>query len=173
MTGLPLHNPNPAHHGVPDRPPDRPVYTPPGGPPTNTSVSKEIYGRMGEANIRSMISDFYDRLAGSEVAHLFPKTPEGLDEAKDRSASFFIFLLGGPPLYQQKYGPPMMRARHMPFAIDETARTVWLREFDTVLDTSVEKHHFPPEHLEGFRSFLHAFSRWMVNTADRTDQTDE
>jgi len=144
----------------------RPVYTPPGGPPTNTSVSKQIHAHMGDENIRAMISAFYDELVRSPVAHLFPGTPEGLAEAKDRSASFFIFLLGGEPVYQRKYGPPMMRARHMPFRIDEAARTAWLACFDRVLDEAPEKYGFPAEHLSGFRDFLGKFSAWMVNAAD-------
>ena len=146
--------------------PDRPIYTPPGGPPTNTSVSKQIHAHMGDDNIRAMISDFYDLLVASPIAHLFPQDPDGLALAKDKSASFFIFLLGGPPLFQQKYGPPMMRARHMPFRIDEAARTAWLACFDAVLDDAEEKYNFPGEHLPGFREFLHSFSTWMVNTAD-------
>lgn len=154
-------------HGddLPPRP-DRPIYTPPGGPPGNTSVSKQIHAHMGDDNIRAMISDFYDQLVSSPVAHLFPQDADALAEAKDRSAAFFIFLLGGPPLYQQKYGPPMMRARHMPFRIDEAARTAWLACFDAVLDHAPDKYGFPPEHLPGFRDFLHKFSAWMVNTAD-------
>jgi hemoglobin len=153
-------------HGVPQRGADRPIYTPPGGPPQNTSVSKQIHAHMGDENIRAMISDFYDRLADSDIAGLFPTTPEGLAESKDRSASFFIFLLGGPPVYQQKYGPPMMRARHLPFRITERSRVSWLREFDAVLDHAVERYSFPEEHLPGFRAFLHGFSGWMVNTAE-------
>jgi len=158
MPKLPLTGPGPDPSN-----PDRPVYTPPGGPPANTSVSKEIFGHMGEDNVRAMISDFYDRLIRSPIANLFPSTPEGLVEAKDRSASFFIFLLGGPPLYQQTYGPPMMRARHMPFRIDQAARAAWLAEFNAVLDDAPAKYAFPEQHLPGFRAFLDSFSGWMVN----------
>ena len=59
----------------------------------------------------------------------------------------------------------MMRARHIPFAIDEAARQEWLACFDRVLDQAVEKYNFPAEHLAGFRAFLVGFSSWMVNTA--------
>jgi hemoglobin len=76
-----------------------------------------------------------------------------------------VGLLGGPPLYHQKYGSPMMRARHMPFPIDEAARQVWLSCFDSVLANAPEKYNFPEEHLPQFREFLVGFSGWMVNTA--------
>ncbi|MEM7032234.1 MAG: hypothetical protein AAF629_21975, partial [Chloroflexota bacterium] len=77
--------------------------------------------------------------------------------------AFFVGLLGGPPLYHQRYGSPMLRARHLPFPIDEQARQVWLDCFDQVLDQAVEQYNFPAEHLAGFRNFLHGFSIWMVN----------
>jgi hemoglobin len=76
-----------------------------------------------------------------------------------------VGLLGGPPLYHQRYGSPMMRARHLAFPIDEAARQEWLACFERVLAQAVQKYNFPAEHLEGFRTFLRDFSGWMVNTA--------
>ena len=136
------------------------IYVPPGGPPQGPGPSRDIYAAMGEENIFQMLEDFYLELGRSSVAHLFPKN---LVSASRKSAAFFVGLLGGPPLYHQKYGPPMMRARHMPFAIDEAARQEWLRCFDTVLEDAEEKYRFPPQHLDGFRAFLDRFSAWMVN----------
>jgi hemoglobin len=78
---------------------------------------------------------------------------------------FFVTLLGGPPLYLQKYGSPRMRARHLPFEIDDGARQIWLRCFDNVLEDAVVKYEFPAPHLAGFKDFLRSFSSWMVNKA--------
>ncbi len=141
----------------------REVYTPPDGPPSNSGVSRDLYDRMGEANITRMIHDFYDRLGESSIAPLFPRSPGARARAADKSAAFFVFLMGGPPLYQQRHGPPRMRARHMPFEIDEPARQEWLRCFGDVLEDAETKYAFPPEHLEGFVDFLVSFSGWMVN----------
>jgi hemoglobin len=91
--------------------------------------------------------------------------PPDMSTSAHKSAAFFIGLFGGPPLYQQRYGSPMLRARHMPFPIDEAARQEWLACFDRVLDRAVDAYSFPPQHLEGLRTFLHEFSAWMVNTA--------
>jgi hemoglobin len=140
----------------------RSIYVPPGGPPQGPGPSPEIYQVMGDANIFRMMLDFYKELEQSEVRHLFP--PD-MEEASKKSALFFIGLLGGPPLYLQKYGPPRMRARHLPFEIDEPARLVWLRCFDKVLDGAETKYNFPARHLEGFKDFLKGFSAWMVNKA--------
>jgi hemoglobin len=138
----------------------RVIYTPAGGPPQGPGPSREIYGIMGESNIFKMMSDFYRELENSEVRHLFPAN---MEEASRKSAAFFVMLLGGPPLYLEKYGSPRMRARHLPFEIDEGARQVWLKCFDRVLENADVKYQFPPQHLEGFKEFLRSFSAWMVN----------
>ena len=141
---------------------DRIIYTPPGGPPQGPGPNTAIYKMMGEANIFRMMSDFYKELEKSEVRPLFPAD---MEEASKKSAAFFVTLLGGPPLYMQMYGPPRMRARHIPFEIDEQARQVWLACFDRVLESADVKYQFPREHMESFREFLRNFSAWMVNKA--------
>src|SRR6187399_311388 len=108
----------------------RTIYTPPGGPPQGAGPSREIYALMGEDNIYKMMSDLYVELGKSEVRHLFP---QDLEAASRKSAAFFIGLLGGPPVYVEKYGSPRLRARHLPFEIDENARHVWLSCFKRVL----------------------------------------
>ncbi|MEZ4592036.1 MAG: hypothetical protein R3D55_12975 [Chloroflexota bacterium] len=141
---------------------ERQFYVPPGGPPRVSAPSPEIYAAMGEENIFAMLADFYAQLAESEIRGMFPRD---MERASRKSAAFFVGLLGGPPLYHQKYGSPMMRARHMPFPIDEAARQVWLACFDAVLADAPEKYNFPAEHLPVFRDFLVGFSGWMVNSA--------
>ncbi len=141
---------------------DRIIYTPAGGPPQGPGPSREIYGLMGEANIFKMISDFYQELEKSEIRGLFP--PD-MEEASKKSAMFFVTLLGGPPLYMEKFGSPRMRARHLPFVIDEKSRQVWLACFDKTLADAEVKYQFPRQHLEGFKEFLRGFSAWMVNKA--------
>src|SRR5207253_10619066 len=99
----------------------RQIYVPPGGPPQGPPPNPEIYRIMGEANIFKMMSDLYKELENSEIRHLFPAD---MEEASKKSAAFFVTVLGGPPLYMQKFGPPRMRARHIPFEIDDSARQV-------------------------------------------------
>ena len=138
------------------------IYTPPGGPPQGPGPNSEIYGLMGEANIFRMILDFYKELEKSGIRPLFPPN---MDEASKKSAAFFVTILGGPPLYFEKYGPPRMRARHLRFEIDERARQVWLGCFEKTLEGADVKYQFPQQHLEGFKDFLKSFSAWMVNKA--------
>ena len=115
----------------------REVYVPPGGPPRVSPPSPEIYAAMGEANIFKMMEDFYGEMEQSSLRAMFP---QDMMAAAQKSAAFFVGLLGGPPLYQQRYGSPMMRARHLPFPIDEAARQEWLACFERVLDQASEKY---------------------------------
>ena len=141
---------------------ERVIYTPPSGPPQGSGPNSAIYRIMGEANIFRMMLDFYKELETSEVRPLFPAD---MEEASEKSAAFFISVMGGPPLYAQRYGPPRMRARHIPFEIDERARQIWLGCFDRILEGADVKYQFPMEHMEGFKDFLKSFSAWMVNKA--------
>lgn len=140
---------------------EHPIYVPSEGPPQGVTPSAQIYAKMGENCIFKMLEDFYAELEKSSIRHLFP---ENMQEASKRSAAFFVFILGGPPLYQQKFGAPRMRQRHLPFAIDETARRVWLDCFKKILQDADKKYQFPIEHMPGFLRYLDQFSSWMVNT---------
>lgn len=141
---------------------NRQIYVPAINPGQIAAPSREIYDLMGEENIFSMMADFYSELEKSSIRNMFPLD---MVAASEKSAAFFVGLFGGPPLFHQRYGNPAMRARHMPFLINEDARQEWLRCFEATLERAVERYQFPVQHLEGFRQFLHSFSAWMVNTA--------
>lgn len=136
---------------------------PPGGPPQGPWPSPELYQAMGEENIFKMLEDFYLELDRSSIRELFPPGTDAMREASKKSAAFFVGLMGGPPLFHQRYGDPMMRRRHFRFKIDVKARNVWLECFERVLVDAETKYAFPPEHLPDFRKFLDGFSMWMVN----------
>lgn len=137
-----------------------PAHVPPGGPPRGPGPSREIYARMGEENIFRMCADFYEEIGRSPIRPMFA---DDLPAASKVIAAFFVGLLGGPPLFHERYGEPMLRARHLAFAIDEPARQAWLSCFKTVLADAPRKYAFPEEHLPGFIRFLDEFSAWMVN----------
>lgn len=134
-------------------------YTPPGGPPQGNPPSREILKTVGEEGIRRLLLLHYRNLESSPIRNLFP---EDMEASADKSADFFIQLLGGPPHYSQKYGPPRMRARHMPFVITPRARQIWLDCFRKALD----ELPFPAEYRGEFDKFLDDFSDWMVNTPE-------
>jgi len=139
------------------------IYTPPSGPPQGAGPSRDIYETMGRENIFRMCEDFYGELEKSSIRPMF--SPD-MTAASRRLAAFLVGLLGGPPLFHELYGPPQMRARHIPFEIDESARRIWLDCFYRTLEKADEKYTFPREHLSGFIQFLDEFSAWMVNKKD-------
>ena len=138
----------------------QPIYVPPGGPGNIERPSTAIFEALGEDGVFALLADLYDRLEQSPIRDLFPKD---MRAASERSAAFFVQLLGGPPLFNERYGPPRMRQRHLPFEIGERERGVWLAAFDEALKDAPERLGFPSEHLPGFRAFLGGFSAWMVN----------
>ncbi len=140
--------------------PVRDVYVPPGGPPQGIAPSRDIFPSMGEENIYRMCRDFYTELEQTDIRPMFP---DDMDAASRRIAAFLIGLLGGPPVYQKLYGPPMMRARHLNTRINEQARQTWLAAFRRVLERADDRYGMPEEHLPGFLAFLDGFSAWMVN----------
>lgn len=140
---------------------ERRAFTPNINPASIPAPPREVYALMGRDAIHRLIHDFYREL---EVSTIRPMFPADMQESAERSAAFFVQLLGGPQEYNERYGNPRMRARHLPFAITEEARQVWLGCFAHPLENASEKYGFPKEHLESFRRFLEGFSRWMVNT---------
>lgn len=139
----------------------RKTLTPSGGPPQVGRPDPAIYQAMGQDNIYRMIFDFYHELERSSIRALFPAD---IDGSAEKSAAFFVGLLGGPPLYHERYGQPMLRQRHMPFPIDRAARDVWIACFKKTLVDAEAKYGFPAAHLAQFTEFLDQFSLWMINT---------
>lgn len=81
----------------------------------------------GIEKIRELVERFYDvmdtdpRAAGIRAMHA-----ADLTEAREKLFMFLTGWTGGPQLYIERYGHPMLRARHLPFAIDESARDQWM-----------------------------------------------
>jgi hemoglobin len=142
------------------QPRQSPIYTPPSGPPQVDRPSEEIFPALGQKGVFELLSTLYEHLEASTIRPMFAAD---MQAASKRSAAFFVQLLGGPPLFNELYGPPRMRQRHLPFEIDEDARQVWLSCFDQALEGAPERIGFPEQHIAGFRRFLVGFSAWMVN----------
>lgn len=139
------------------------IYVPPSGPPQGPLPSREIYAAMGEEAIFRMARDFYAELEASPIRSKFP---EDMAEASRKLAMFLVPAFGGPPLYQQAYGPPRMRARHIPFVIGPADRDIWLGCFFKVLDQADLKYGFPEKYIPDFRLYLEGFSAWMQNSRE-------
>ena len=81
----------------------------------------------GEAAVRQRVDRFYDLMdlephcAGIRALH-----PGSLDGSRDKLHWFLCGWLGGPNLYVERLGHPMLRARHLPYAIGIAERDQWL-----------------------------------------------
>ena len=96
---------------------------------SNKSTFFELLGgeTKGIENIRNLVETFYDIMDNDPKAvQLRAMHPADLAEAREKLFMFLSGWTGGPQLYIERYGHPMLRRRHMPFAIDESARDQWM-----------------------------------------------
>ncbi len=102
------------------------------------TVPMTVYDEIGgEAGVRAMVDRFYDEMDHNEaVRPLRALHPADLGESRTKLFWFLSGWLGGPPLFVQQRGHPRLRARHMPFPIDDTARDQWMACMRTALSTS-------------------------------------
>nr|WP_295921509.1 globin [uncultured Dyadobacter sp.] len=85
-----------------------------------------LYERIGGDNALKQLTDkFYDLVFEHELISRLFKSDKDLIKEKQRL--FLTQFLGGPQLYSDVYGHPMMRARHMPHTITEDDAVAWLQ----------------------------------------------
>jgi hemoglobin len=81
----------------------------------------------GVETVRQLVEHFYDimdsdpKAAGIRALH-----KSDLTEAREKLFMFLTGWTGGPQLYIERYGHPMLRARHLPFPIGESERDQWM-----------------------------------------------
>lgn len=81
----------------------------------------------GDSGVRRLVDRFYDLMDEVPEYHGIRKLhPQDLAGSREKLHLFLSGWLGGPALYVEKYGHPMLRARHLPFAIGITERDAWL-----------------------------------------------
>jgi hemoglobin len=85
-----------------------------------------LYEQMGGAEtIRRLVEAFYPKVQQDpEIGPLFPAE---IGPVMEKQYLFLTQFFGGPALYNERFGHPMLRARHMPFAITESRARAWLR----------------------------------------------
>ncbi|KAF1043673.1 group II truncated hemoglobin [Xylophilus sp.] len=114
----------------------------------------------GEERVRALADRFYD-LMDLEPAYRELRAAHGpsLDGARDKLFWFLCGWLGGPQHYQDRFGHPRLRMRHMPFSIGIQERDQWLACMDQAMgETGV------PEALRArLRQSFFQTADWMVN----------
>lgn len=97
------------------------------------------YQRIGgEQQVRRLANLFYDYMENdAHVKPLLAIHPKPMDSIRIRFFEFLSGWLGGPPLFEQKYGHPRLRARHLPYQIDSKQRDMWMLCMNQALDDVV------------------------------------
>ncbi len=88
----------------------------------------------GDLGLRQLVKFFYQEMDRRPEAKVIRDMhPLSLDESEERLYWFLSGWMGGPPLYGEKRGHPMLRARHLPFAIGQTEAELWVACFQAAL----------------------------------------
>jgi hemoglobin len=111
------------------------------------SSSLTHYQRIGgEGKVRALVSQFYALMDELPEAYGIRKLhAEDLQSANDKLFKFLSGWMDGPQLFVQEYGHPMLRRRHLPFAIGTNERDQWLLCMNKALDEVVEDVDFRRE----------------------------
>ncbi|MEM1121803.1 MAG: globin [Bacteroidota bacterium] len=92
-----------------------------------------IYTKLGQENLEKLVYKFYELVVQNEV--IAPLFKTDMETVRAKQIAFLTQFLGGPPLYNQTYGHPRMRMRHMPHKISEAAAIEWLKCMNAAIRT--------------------------------------
>ncbi|PKF22045.1 globin [Macrococcoides caseolyticum] len=82
------------------------------------------FEQIGQETLYEMIDIFYRYVAhDTRINHLFHGD---FEETSRKQKQFLTQFLGGPTLYSDEHGHPMLRGRHMPFTIGSQEKDAWL-----------------------------------------------
>jgi hemoglobin len=114
----------------------------------------------GEAPVRAVVDRFYD-LMDLEPGYAELRATHGstLDDARDKLFWFLCGWLGGPDHYQERFGHPRLRARHLPFAIGVKERDQWV----ACMDQAMGECATPEALRQRLRESFFKTADWMRN----------
>jgi hemoglobin len=121
-------------------------------------LDDRIYDVIGEDGFERLCAAFFRRVPKDDVLKtIYPE--DDLEGAEHRLREFLVQRFGGPHRYSQERGNPMLRARHMPFAIDHLARDRWVQR----MDESVTESGFDDQVNQVLRAFFDSAATFMIN----------
>lgn len=117
----------------------------------------------GDDGMRRLVDRFYDLMDSSaEAVHVRALHAASLKVSREKLRMFLTGWSGGPQLYVEKYGHPMLRQRHFPFAIGAVERDEWL----WCMDRALTEHAMPDDLRLYLRQRMHALADHMRNQAE-------
>ncbi|MGV3243569.1 truncated hemoglobin YjbI [Staphylococcus sp. 11261D007BR] len=121
-------------------------------------MTKTPYEIIGPDALYKMIDHFYQLVEqDTRINHLFPGD---FAETARKQKQFLTQFLGGPQLYTEEHGHPMLKKRHLPFRIDHAAKEAWLENMAVAIETA----NFPYQVGDYLYERLRLTANHMVNT---------
>ena len=115
----------------------------------------------GEAAVRALVDRFYDLMELEPgYAKLRAMHPSDMGGSRDKLFWFLCGWLGGPDHYQQRFGHPRLRARHLPFAIGIAERDQWM----ACMRQAMQECQLDPELRQRLDASFMNTADWMRNT---------
>lgn len=117
-------------------------------------MSQTPYEQIGgEATVRALVKRFYALMDSlPEVGALRAIHAPDLSDAEEKLYLFLSGWLGGPNLYVDRFGPPFLRARHLPFSIGVAERDQWMHCMRQALAENVVDEALRAKLLAAFSS---------------------
>lgn len=98
-----------------------------------TKTPYELLG--GEQGVKELCYEFYNVMNELPQAQTIRNMhAEHLEDIQEKLFMYFSGWLGGPPLYQQKYGTVCLTEPHAKFPIGAAERDQWLLCMDKALE---------------------------------------
>ncbi|UFU00578.1 globin [Radiobacillus kanasensis] len=125
----------------------------------------EQFGTLFEAiggfkKVSQLVQIFYSKVGVHP--ELTPIFPEDLTETARKQEQFLTQFLGGPALYTEEHGHPMLRRRHLPFEITPTRRKAWL----TCMEEALEEANIAEPYRTAIFERLTMTAHHMENTPE-------
>lgn len=93
----------------------------------------------GDATVRALTRRFYELMDTlPEAARCRAIHPADLSGSEAKFYDYLTGYLGGPPVYVEKHGHPMLRRRHFVAPIGPAERDEWLLCFRRAMDETIE-----------------------------------
>ena len=117
-------------------------------------------GLGGEPGVRALVDRFYDLMDLEPVyAGLRALHPQDLGGSRDKLHWFLCGWMGGPQHYAERFGHPMLRARHLPYAIGIAERNQWM----ACMLQAMEKHAVDAALAQRLAESFFGTADWMRN----------
>jgi hemoglobin len=118
----------------------------------------DLFALIGEDGFTRLVAAFYRQVPGDDIlGAMYPK--DELAAAEQRLRDFLIYRFGGPDRYIVERGHPRLRARHLPFRIDQAARDRWMQRMDAAFAEAA----LPAQAERTLREFFGHMATFMIN----------